>query len=68
MRGKVVIDNKGVFYVEYLTEGEELDSVEKKSMRLAFYDRPEVSVGEEIEFQVKSFYTVDGVEIATLIK
>lgn len=66
MKGIIIVDEKGVFFVEYLTTGIELDEVEKKRVRLSFFDRNEVSVGEEIEFEINDSYRIDNKEIATI--
>ncbi len=65
MKGKIV-EREGILYVEYFHTGTEADEVVKDQMKLAFYDRPYVSVGEEVEFECKDSYTVSGEEIATI--
>lgn len=65
MRGKV-IKKENTYYIEYLTESNESDAVEKSQVRLTLIDHRKVMEGMEVDFEIRSFYTVDGSEIATL--
>lgn len=65
MRGKVVrvLDE---YWIEYLTESSESDAVEKKHIKLTRADRMKVNTGQEVEFEVISFETVENVELAKI--
>jgi hypothetical protein len=67
MKGKVVL-KEDRYWVEYVTEGEELDSVDKKQMMIAFTEQYKTSPGEIVEFEVSSHYTISDSPLAIIIK
>jgi len=67
MKGKI-IEKEGSLYVEYLAEGEEIDSVVKKLARLSVLDRKKVDIGDDVDFEFKSFYTISDEEVVRVIR
>lgn len=65
MKGKV-INKEGRLWIEYLAEGEELDSVDKKEIMIVYTDQHKVMVGETVNFEVASHYTVSDEPLAKI--
>lgn len=67
MRG-VIFEKDGILYVRYNTEGTELDEVEQKEIELSYADVANVSVGQSVDFESRSFQTVENFEVAVIKK
>ncbi len=63
MKGKIVEKDREV-YIEYITEGTELDAVEKRLIKVSL-DRA-VGIGEEVEFEIRDSYNISDEQIAKI--
>ena len=66
MHGKIVYRENDL-YVETLSVGEELDSVEKTYIKVLNNDTV-YGIGQEVQFDIISFDTIDGLQLAKIRK